>query len=64
MLCTLLSKQILNAKDGWARAGDGMEVQEAGDICIHRADSRCRTEETIILIHHVNLWLSYVQAFI
>ena len=46
MLCTLLSKQILNAKDGWARAGDGMEVQEAGDIHIHTADSLCCTVET------------------
>ena len=47
---------------GWW--GDGKEVQEGGDICIHRADSRCRTAETIILIHHINLWLPYVQAFI
>ena len=46
MLCTLLSKQIFNAKDGWARAGDGMEVQEAGDTHIHTADSLCCTVET------------------
>ena len=32
--------------DGGMVGWDGREVQEGGDICIHRADSLCCTVET------------------
>ena len=32
--------------DGWDGGGDGREVQEGGDICIHIADSLHYTAET------------------
>ena len=51
MFCTLLSKQILNAKNGWARVGDGMEVQEGGDLYTHIADSLCCTVETYTTLY-------------
>ena len=36
--------------DGWDGAGDGREVQEEGDICIHIADSlRCTAEANTTL---------------
>ena len=36
---------IKNDLDGWDAGGE-REVQEGGNICIHRADSLCCTVET------------------